>query len=119
MVYLTMTPAILQALDILSAHGQAQITAGNATEPSLDQPVEGNPISHGQLIEVSKRLKQIREEAEDREAHNDNVICHLDDLLRGSRIYVEPPKPKVEPVSMLPHKSLKSIDPTRLQNIKL
>ena len=105
MVYLTMTPVILQALDILSAHGQAQITADNATEPSLDQPVEGNPISHGQLIEISNKLKQIREEAEYREAHDDSVICHLDDLLRGSRIYVEPPKPKVEPVSMLPHES--------------
>ncbi len=105
MVYLTMTPAILQALDILSAHRQAQIAAGNANEPSLDQPVEGNPISHGQLIEISKKLKQIREEAEDREAHDDNVICHLDGLLRGSRIYVEPPKPKVEPVRMLPHES--------------
>ena len=103
MVYLTMTPAILQALDILSVHGQAQITAGDETKPSLDQPVEGNPISHVQLIEISKRLKQIKEDAEDPEAHNDNVVCHLDDLLRGSRIYMEPPKPKIEPVSMLPH----------------
>ncbi len=101
MVYLTMTPAILQALDILSAHGQAQIVAGNASEPSLDQPVEGNPISHGQLIEISKKLKRIKEEAEDHEAQDEKVFCHLDDLLRGSRIYVEPLKPKVEPVSML------------------
>ena len=98
-----MTPAILQALDVLSAHGHAQIIAGNATEPSLDQPVEGNPISHEQLIEISKTLKQIREEAEGCEAQDHNVIYHLDDLLRGSRIYVEPSKPKVEPVSMLTH----------------
>ena len=105
MVYLTMTPAILQALDILSAHGQAQIATGNAVEPSLDQPVEGDPISHGQLIEISRRLKQIRDEAEHCETHNDDAIYHLDDLLRGSRVYVEPPKPKVEPVSMLPHES--------------
>ena len=103
MVYLTMTPAILQALDLLSAHSQTQIAAGNATEPSLDQPVEGNPISHGQIIEISRKLKHIREEAEGREAHKYDVICHLDDLLRGSRVYVEPPKPKVEPVSMLLH----------------
>ena len=105
MVYLTMTPAILQALDILGARGQTQIVAGNATEPSLDQPVEGNPISHGQLIEISRKLKQIREEVEGREAQDHNMICHMDDLLRGSRIYVEPPKPKVEPVSMLTHES--------------
>ena len=98
-----MTPAILQALDILSAHGQAQIVTGNAKEPTLDQSVEGNPISHGQLIEISKRLKRIREEAEDHGAQDDEVLCHLDDLLRGSRIYVEPSKPKVEPVSMLIH----------------
>lgn len=105
MVYLTMTPAILQALDILNAYGQAQTVASNATEPSLDQPVEGNPISHGQLIEISEKLKQINEEAEGREAQDYNVICHMDDLLRGSRIYLEPPKPKVEPVSMLTHES--------------
>ena len=103
MVYLTMTPAILQALNILSVHGQAQIAADDAADPSLEQPVEGNPISHEQIIEISKRLKQIREEAGGREVHDDNVICYLDVLLRGSRIYVEPPKPKVEPVSMPPH----------------
>ena len=105
MVYLTMTPAILEALDTLGAHSKAQIVAGNAAEPSLDQPVEGNPISHGQLIEISEMLKRIRVEAEGREAQDHNVICHMDDLLRGSRIYVEPPKPKVEPVSKLTYKS--------------
>ena len=100
-----MTPAILQALDILNAHGQAQTVASNETEPSLDQPVEGNPISHGQLIEISEKLKQIKEEADGREAPDHGVICHMDDLLRGSRIYVEPPKPKVEPVSLQTHES--------------
>ena len=105
MVYLTMTPVILQALDVLSAHGHVRIIAGNATEPSLDQPVEGNPISHEQLIDVSIKLKQIREEAEGRELQDHDVIYHMDDLLRGSRIYVEPPKPKVEPVSMLIYES--------------
>ena len=105
MVYLTMTPAILQALDTLGAHSKAKIVAGNATEPSLDQPVEGNPISHGQLIEISRMLKRIRGEAEGREAQDHNIICHMDDLLRGSRIYVKPPKPKVEPVSTLTYNS--------------
>ena len=105
MVYLTMTPTILQALDILNIHGQAQTVAGNETEPSLDQPVEGNPISHGQLIEISKRLKLIKEEAEGRGATDHDAFCHMDDLLRGSTIYVEPPKPKVEPVSLQTHGS--------------
>ena len=100
-----MTPAILQALDILNAHGQAQTLVSTETEPSLDQPVEGNPISHGQLIEISKKLKQIKEEAEGCEAQDHDAIYHMDNLLRGSRIYVEPPKPKVEPVSLLTHES--------------
>ena len=100
-----MTPATLQALDILNAHGQAQTLASTETEPSLDQPVEGNPISHEQLIEILKKLKQIKEEAKGHEAPDHDVIYHMDDLLRGSRIYVEQPKPKVEPVSLLTHES--------------
>jgi hypothetical protein len=45
------------------------------------------------------KLEQVKEV----EQHDliDNVVSHhLDDLLRGTRVYVEPPKPKVEPVTM-------------------
>ena len=61
---------------------------------SLDNHAIGNPIGHEQIIAISKLLRD----------HNENnsavpVPYHLDDLLRGSRIYQEYPKQKVEPVS--------------------
>lgn len=61
---------------------------------SLADPAIGNPIGHYQVIAISKLL----------EAHNNmlseepNFYC-LDHLLRGSKIYTSPPKPKNEPVS--------------------
>jgi hypothetical protein len=60
----------------------------DATEPSLERPCLGNPISHGQVIDLSTQLR-----AAGLEPHR------LEDLLRGSRVYVAPPPPKLEPVS--------------------
>jgi TMEM199 family protein len=57
-------------------------------EPSLKNPRIGNPISHGQVIGLSKLLK----------AHG-IFPNSLDLLLRGARVYVPPPPPKPEPVS--------------------
>jgi hypothetical protein len=61
----------------------------NSTEPSLENPKVGNPISHGQAIDLSKQLKALGMQP-----------CNLDILLRGSWIYVPPPPPKLEPVRM-------------------
>ena len=57
-------------------------------QPSLWNPKLGNPISHGQVIDLWK-------ESKDRGLHAHS----LDALLRGSRVYVPPPKSKPEPVS--------------------
>ena len=57
-------------------------------EPSLKLPQVGNPISHAQIIELSKRLQ----------ARNSSSAS-LDALLRGARVYIPPPPPKPEPVS--------------------
>ncbi|KAF7940101.1 uncharacterized protein EAE98_000228 [Botrytis deweyae] len=57
-------------------------------EPLLENPKIGNPISHGQAIDLSRNLKK----------HNLSPLT-LELLLRGSRVYVSPPVPKAEPTS--------------------
>lgn len=57
-------------------------------DPLLQNPKLGNPISHGQIIDLWKRLKG-----------RGTRPRTLDSLLKGSRIYHPPPKPKPEPVS--------------------
>ena len=94
MVRLTITPAILRALDELQHRGHLPEAPG---EPSLEQPAIGNPITHGQIISISNTLKEIKTN-DNNASEDDKVPYHLDDLLRGSKVYVEPPKPKAEPV---------------------
>ncbi|KAI0835930.1 endoplasmic reticulum-based factor for assembly of V-ATPase-domain-containing protein [Hypoxylon sp. FL0890] len=93
MVLLTMTPSIVEALNGLAKKGTDDSEAGekesNSTingEPSLDDPAAGNPISHGQIIDIWKRLKNETEHA-----------IRLEDLLRGATVYIPPPPPKPEP----------------------
>lgn len=97
MVCLTTTPAILRALEELQDRGQVVETLDGASEPSLDKPAQGKPITHGQIIAISKTLNETKIDATNGKLHN-QVSYHLDDLLRGSKVYVEPPKPKAEPV---------------------
>lgn len=97
MVRLTITPAILRALEELQCRDQVREALGEASEPSLDQPATGNPITHGQIIAISKTLKEIETDATN-DKLNTMVSYYLDDLLRGSKVYVEPPKPQAEPV---------------------
>lgn len=63
-----------------------------ATEPVLDNPKIGNPISHGQVVDLSKQMKEQQMEP-----------CRLEVLLKGSRIYIPPPPTKPEPVSQSQH----------------
>ena len=91
MVLFTITPAIMAAVKVCNELKLAFYEVDGTEEPSLDDPAVGKPISHTQLIAISKTLQK-HEELEHR------VSCHLDELLRGSRIYYEPPKPKAEPV---------------------
>lgn len=58
-------------------------------EPTLSNPRAGNPISHGQVIDLWKKLK-----AHDISPHS------LENLLRGARVYTSPPKPKSEKVPL-------------------
>jgi hypothetical protein len=54
----------------------------------LLSPCLGNPISHGQVINLSMQLREAGFEP-----------YRLEDLLRGSNVYIAPPPPKSEPVS--------------------
>lgn len=68
---------------------------GRPKQPTLESPRIGNPISHGQVVDISKQMKEGGMEP-----------CRLEILLKGSRIYVPPPPPKPEPVSSIPPSSV-------------
>ncbi len=96
MVLLTITPAIVAALGRLQDETSGKDRENDedesglevtATDPALVEPAVGKPISHGQVVNLSRSLKSRGE-----------LPCHLDILLRGSRVYVPPPRPKPEPV---------------------
>lgn len=99
MVQLTMTPAIVRALEHLHGCGQLRENFQKTSEPSLDHPTTGNPISHGQIIAISKALGKLKETPMDIQVGS-SVPYHLDELLRGAKIYIGPPKPKAEPVAI-------------------
>lgn len=86
-----MTPAIVEALQQphTSSNALQTLKTGEAEEPSLLDPVVGNPISHGQIIDISKQTKVSGQPA-----------INLETLLRGSRVYNPPPLPKSEPVCL-------------------
>ncbi|KAF2240752.1 hypothetical protein BU26DRAFT_441781 [Trematosphaeria pertusa] len=95
-----MTPAIVRALsraeDISPEEfGKLQLPS----EPSLAGPQPGNPISHSQLIDLSKLLKKHASATSTGENQEEEppVVYTLNTLLRSSKIYIPPPPPKPEP----------------------
>ncbi|KIE00801.1 vacuolar H+-ATPase assembly protein, partial [Metarhizium majus ARSEF 297] len=99
MVLLTMTASIVDGLaqldGMLSAEDMQQGTTGDDahdghqqadSEPSLNPPSVGKPISHQQIVDIWKKLRV-----------NHNAGYSLEELLRGSQVYVPPPPPKPEP----------------------
>jgi hypothetical protein len=97
MAYLTMTPAMVAALETIDRFELMLGAHSIDSECPLSNPAVGNPIGHSQVISISKLLKD----------HSDllteePISHHLEHLLRGSRVYTKPPKPKQEPVSPRP-----------------
>ncbi|KAI9772008.1 MAG: hypothetical protein M1840_001296 [Geoglossum simile] len=102
MVLLTMTPAMVAAIhesQQVSPRSPAAAAAagtmsggkqGPTDEPPLDDPQVGKPISHARIIDISGRLRQ-RNSTDDLEGPD---LFSLDILLRGSQVYIPPPKPK-------------------------
>ncbi|PQE07930.1 vacuolar ER assembly Vma12 protein [Rutstroemia sp. NJR-2017a WRK4] len=61
-------------------------SGGSSSEPSLADPKIGNPISHGQVLDIWRNWKS-----------HDELCPSLETLLQGSRVYIPPPPPKPEP----------------------
>lgn len=88
MVLLTITPSILNGLQEwkqLSLPEQGRLQR-NENDPSLDDATVGNPISHGQIVDLWSALRDV-----------ENGFYSLEKLLQGSRVFVPPPPPKPEP----------------------
>ncbi|KAL9635730.1 MAG: hypothetical protein Q9164_003275 [Protoblastenia rupestris] len=98
MVCLTMTPAMVRALEFVQESDTVSSESNNDNDCSLQQQIVGNPISHGQLVELSRSLKKLKEEVKN-DGSMSLPLHGLDQLLQGSRVYVEPPKPKAQPTS--------------------
>ena len=101
MVRLTMTPAIVQALEYIDQSDISGTSNDSATGFLIEEPAAGKPISHGELIDLSRHLQKLKQNAGD-DLPNTAPLYTLDQLLRGSRVYVEPVTPRTEPVSLSP-----------------
>lgn len=105
MVLLSATQATVEALKLLLQSEAAKCESDwSDLGPGLADLAIGDPITHTQVIAVSKLLKKVRGPTD-----RSPVPHQLDSLLRGSKLYYEPPKPKQEPVS------LRSLTPALLQ----
>ncbi|KAI4638887.1 hypothetical protein J4E93_009637 [Alternaria ventricosa] len=103
MVLLTMTPGIVRAVakaKDLSADDYEKLQ--HADEPSLAEPEVGKPISHSQLIDLSKLLKKhvdkdikdTKDTSETTEDTSSPTPTTLAALLHNTTIYIPPPPPK-------------------------
>lgn len=82
---------IVTALPGHDAHPEERREGNAASEPTLSNPRIGNPISHGQVVDLSQKMKAQKLQP-----------CSLEDLLKGARIYLPPPAPKPELVRIHP-----------------
>lgn len=95
MVLMSMTAAMVDGLKALRHYNIDKSELHHNDMPNLQDAAIGHPIEHAQVISLSKLLKEAGI------SHDiGNVPFHLDDLLRGSRLHHEPPKPRDEPVSL-------------------
>lgn len=102
MVLLTVTPAIVRAIAEAQKVADEELEKLQLShEPSLAEPSVGSPISHGQLIDLSKLLKNHADEIAEKDEEGEGIVYSLDTLLKGSKVYIPPPPPKKEPVSNL------------------
>lgn len=74
-----------------SADSKERTKGNTISEPTLSNPKIGSAISHGQVVDLSQAMKAQMLQP-----------CHLEDLLKGARLYIPPPQPKPEPVRSHP-----------------
>ncbi|KAG9642392.1 hypothetical protein KCU95_g13635, partial [Aureobasidium melanogenum] len=90
MVLLTLTPTAKSAVELYNRLSD-QKYHDTSSDPSLSEPTVGAPVSHAQLIQVARFLRET-------DISNKNDF-RLDALLKGANIYVPPPKPKPQPTA--------------------
>lgn len=66
MVRLTMTKAMVVALQVYKSENKECPIDRVADELSLDEPAVGNPISHGQVIQLSRYFRHRSKSQESR-----------------------------------------------------
>lgn len=93
MVLLTMTPGIVRALQRAETRSPELYTnLPRPNEPSLADAKPGNPISHAQLIDLSKLLKSQSPGLDhNHDSENDDIPTTLASLLQNTTIYIPPP----------------------------
>ena len=107
MVRLTITSAILKAFEYIDEVGENTQLGEGKDLIYEGTPTIGAPISHTKVLDISKRLSEIAEKQSDGSSQR-MPLYHLDDLLRGSRLYMEPTTPKAEPVCLRPSQCTQS-----------
>ncbi|KAL5091528.1 hypothetical protein Trisim1_003130 [Trichoderma cf. simile WF8] len=93
MVLLTMTQSIVDALKLLGEQRKDDEPGsdGSQNQPETEsstEPAVGDPISHSEIISLSKKLGA---------SETSPPRYSLEQLLQGSRVYIPPPPPKPEP----------------------
>lgn len=93
---LCMTPTIVSA--VLKYNESAEVSQDAISHaPSLAEPAVGSPISHAQLINISRALKPGSNKAAKTTVKD--AQGRLQTLLRGAQLYYPPRTPPPGPVS--------------------
>ena len=98
MVQLVATRAIRNAIKYLQ--NQRRLADYGLESLPLNEESQGEKyiIDHDEVIKVSRAISEIAKVND--EGKWDEIPPHsLDELLRGSQVHVQRPKPKIEPVS--------------------
>ena len=95
MVRLTVTQGVLEAIEDCKKWPGRLDGISLPSEPSLRDAKLGDPIAHGQIIGLSKCFNDQFGHRQNKDPKN----YSLDALLKGSRIYFEPPQQKSESTS--------------------
>ncbi|KAL8693944.1 MAG: hypothetical protein Q9218_001302 [Villophora microphyllina] len=92
MVFLSITQAMVDGITCLRRfQNDLSELDCDYMRQELPEPTIGCPITHAQVITLSKLLKNVHNIYQEPQAQ-----YHLNDLLRGSKIHNEPTKPKAE-----------------------
>ena len=90
---------MLKAIEFIDEFGPSLQCGEDKDKPHKKTPTIGAPIPHTEVLEISRRLSRIAEKRSD-DRLQPLPLYRLDDLLRGSYVYIEPPTPKAEPVRL-------------------